>query len=134
MNAKAMMKAKANLEEAEHALKNMIEWSNFKLSMTPAGIPEECWDYKLGNRSGLEWILDQYKEKTPRDPTIREKFYTYRFADYKVEVIDLITRVTRVSVKAMQIVESMANTNREVTQRAPECREGRPSTAGIGEV
>ena len=47
------------------------------------GIPLSAWDYKLGNRSALEWILDQYKEKTPKDPTIREKFNTYRFADYK---------------------------------------------------
>ena len=54
-----------------------------------SGIPREAWDYRLGNRSGLEWILDQYKEKTPKDPTIREKFNTYRFADYKEKVVDL---------------------------------------------
>lgn len=36
------------------------------------GVPPEAWDYSLGNRSALEWILDQYKEKTPKDPTIRE--------------------------------------------------------------
>ena len=29
------------------------------------GVPPEAWSYKLGNRSALEWILDQYKEKTP---------------------------------------------------------------------
>jgi hypothetical protein len=23
-----------------------------------AGVPAEAWDYKLGNRSALEWILD----------------------------------------------------------------------------
>ena len=49
---------------------------------TLSGIPPEVWDYTLGNRSALEWILDQYKESKPRDPTIREKFNTYRFADY----------------------------------------------------
>ena len=27
------------------------------------GIPAIAWDYKLGNRSALEWILDQYKEQ-----------------------------------------------------------------------
>lgn len=27
---------------------------------------------KLGNRSALEWVLDQYKEKKPIDPTIAE--------------------------------------------------------------
>lgn len=71
------------------------------------GVPPEAWDYRLGNRSALEWILDQYKEKTPKDPTIREKFNTYRFADYKDHVIDLLKRVTRVSVETMKIVEAM---------------------------
>ncbi len=80
---------------------------------TLSGIPPECWDYKLGNRSGLEWILDQYKEKTPRDPTIREKFNTYRFADYKEHVIDLLTRVTRVSVETMEITTQMNVVSRD---------------------
>jgi len=72
-----------------------------------SGIPPEVWDYKLGNRSALEWILDQYKEKKPRDPTIREKFNTYRFADYKDHVIDLLLRVTRVSVETQEITNAM---------------------------
>lgn len=70
-------------------------------------LAREAFAHRLGNRSGLEWILDQYKEKTPKDPTIREKFNTYRFADYKDKVIDLIARVTRVSVETMEIVEAM---------------------------
>jgi predicted helicase len=74
---------------------------------TLSGVPPEAWDYKLGNRSALEWILDQYKEKKPKDPTIREKFNTYRFADYKSKVIDLLMRVTRVSVDTRAIVEAM---------------------------
>jgi len=40
--------------------------------MILTSIPPEAWDYRLGNRSALEWILDQYKEKKPKDPTIRE--------------------------------------------------------------
>lgn len=74
---------------------------------TLAGVPPEAWNYKLGNRSGLEWILDQYKESKPKDPTIREKFDTYRFADYKEKVIDLLARVTTVSVETQRIVEAM---------------------------
>jgi predicted helicase len=79
---------------------------------TLAGIPPEAWDYRLGNRSALEWVLDQYKEKTPKDPTIREKFNTYRFADYKDKVIDLLARVTTVSVETMKIVEAMRRASR----------------------
>ena len=79
---------------------------------TLAGVPPEAWDYKLGNRSALEWILDQYKEKKPKDPTIREKFDTYRFADYKEKVIDLLARVTSVSMRTQEIVSAMRRTTR----------------------
>ncbi len=70
-------------------------------------IPPEVWEYKLGNRSALEWILDQYKEKKPKDPTIAEKFNHYRFADYKETVIDLLMRVTTVSIETMKIIKEM---------------------------
>ena len=62
----------------------------------------------LGSRSALEWVLDQYKEKKPRDPTIAAKFNTYKFADYKEEVIDLRRRVCTVSVRTMDVVDGMA--------------------------
>ena len=61
-----------------------------------------------GCRSALEWVLDQYKEKNPKDPTIREKFNNYRFSDHKEGVIDLLRRVCTVSVATMEIVDSMA--------------------------
>jgi predicted helicase len=76
------------------------------------GIPPEAWDYRLGNRSALEWVLDQYKEKKPKDPTIREKFNTYRFADYKEKVIDLLMRVTTVSGCTVGILKAMADARR----------------------
>ena len=79
---------------------------------TLRGIPPEAWTYKLGNRSALEWVLDQYKEKKPKDPTIREKFDTYRFADYKEKVIDLLRRVTTVSVETVCITDAMAKASR----------------------
>ena len=72
------------------------------------GVPPDAWRYRLGNRSALEWVLDQYKEKKPRDPTIRARFDTYRFADHKERVIDLLKRVCAVSVKTMEIVDGMA--------------------------
>ena len=71
------------------------------------GVPPSAWEYKLGNRSALEWVLDQYKEKKPSDPTIAEKFNTYRLADYKEAVIDLLKRVCTVSVKTMEIINQM---------------------------
>jgi predicted helicase len=79
---------------------------------TLSGIPKEAWAYTLGNRSALEWILDQYKETKPKDPTIRRTFDTYRFADYKEKVIDLLMRITTVSVRTVAIMDAMKRTPR----------------------
>ena len=76
---------------------------------TLSGIPAAAWEYKLGNRSAIEWILDRYKERKPKDPTIREQFNTYRFADYKEAVVDLLGRVTAVSVETVNIIDEMPN-------------------------
>jgi predicted helicase len=72
-----------------------------------SGVPPRAWDYRLGNRSAIDWVLDQHKEKTPKDPTIREKFNTYRFADRKEAVVELLGRVVAVSLATVDIVEAM---------------------------
>lgn len=77
------------------------------------GIPREAWDYRLGNRSAIDWVLDQHKEKKPRDPTIAAKFNTYRFADYKESMIELLAKVVRVSVETVAITEAMKAAERD---------------------
>jgi predicted helicase len=78
-------------------------------SITLSGIPPEAWEYKLGNKSALEIILDQFKESKIADPTIADKFDSYRFADYKKQAIDLLKRVCTVSVETISITKSMEN-------------------------
>jgi predicted helicase len=93
-------KAKLKADKANHCIEidEIAKLNN---------VPEAAWDYKLGNRSALEWVLDQYKPSKPSDPTIAAHFNTYQFADYKEQVIDLLMRVCRVSVETMQIVETL---------------------------
>ena len=77
---------------------------------TLSGVPKEVWDYRLGTYSAMEWVLERHKEKQPRDLTIREKFNTYKFEDYKEQVIDLLMRVCTVSVETMRIISEMEAT------------------------
>lgn len=77
-----------------------------------SGIPPEAWAYRLGNRSAIDWVLDQHKEKKPRDPTIAAKFNTYRFADYKESMIALLAKVVRVSMDTVAITRAMAEAER----------------------
>jgi predicted helicase len=79
---------------------------------TLSGVPREAWAYLLGNRCAIDWVLDQYKEKKPKDPTIRERFDTYRFKDHKEKVIELLKRVTTVSVETVRIVAAMKGAER----------------------
>lgn len=79
---------------------------------TLSGVPPEAWEYKLANRSAIEWVLDQFKETKPKDRTIREKFDSYRFSDYKEIVIDLLKRVTTVSVETAKIIRAMKSASR----------------------
>lgn len=102
-------KARAAGQAPKPVLKSLPEAGRILIDAetTLAGIPPEAWAYKLGNRSALDWVLDQHKEKKPKDPTIREKFDTYRFADHKERVITLLQRVARVSVETVRIVERL---------------------------
>jgi predicted helicase len=74
--------------------------------------PPQAWDYQLGNRSTLEWVLDQYKEKTPKDPTIKEKFNTYRFIDHKEQVIELLGKVCQISIETVELIQELENIKR----------------------
>jgi len=75
---------------------------------TLSGIPADAWRYQLGPRSALEWVLDQYKEKKIKDPTVREKFNTYRFADHKEQAIALLKKVCHISLETVQITDAMS--------------------------
>lgn len=74
---------------------------------TLKGVPPATWEYRLGNRSAIEWLLEYHKERKPKDPTVREKFDAYRFADHKEKVIDLLQRVCTVSIETMEIIKEM---------------------------
>ena len=73
-----------------------------------SGVPAAAWRYRLGSRSAIEWVLDQHKERKPRDAVVAEKFNGYRFAAHKERVIDLLMRVCAVSVATMDVVDDMA--------------------------
>ncbi len=69
-----------------------------------AGIPEETFEYRLGNRSALDWIVDQYRVKTDKrsgivnDPN-REDDPQY--------IVRLIGQVITVSLETVKIVKSL---------------------------
>ena len=68
---------------------------------TLRGVPNEAWDYVLGTRSALEWVLDQYKEKKDDLPPI-DGLQPYRFSEHKEDAIVLLRRVCTVSCETMR--------------------------------
>jgi predicted helicase len=78
---------------------------------TLCGVPAQALAYKLGNRSAIEWILDQYKPYKSDDKTIQEHFNTYKFEDYKEEVIELLQKIVWLSIETIKIVRDLQTPN-----------------------
>ncbi len=81
--------------------KTQIRYNDF---LTLDGIPAKAFDYRLGNRSALEWVIDQYRVKTDKrsgivnDPN-REEDPQY--------IVNLIGKVISVSLETVEIVEGL---------------------------
>ena len=69
-----------------------------------AGFPEKCFEYRLGNRSAVDWIVDQYRVK--KDPRSGIENAPNRPDDEKY-ILQLIGKVVTVSVETMKIVKSL---------------------------
>jgi len=70
-------------------------------TLTLSGIPDVAWSYKLGNRSALEWLIDQYQIDGDNDPNA--------YSDDPMYIVNLIERVTYVSVKTMELVAEVGS-------------------------
>ena len=83
--------------------KTQLVYNDF---LTLEGIPEKAFGYRLGNRSALEWVIDQYRVKTDKrsgivnDPN-REDDPRY--------IVKLIGKVITVSLETVEIVEGLTN-------------------------
>ena len=62
----------------------------------------------LGSRSALEWLIDRYQVKTDKDSGIVNDPNDWcREHDDPRYIVDLIKRVTRVSIETMRIVDTL---------------------------
>ena len=81
--------------------KTQIRYNDF---LTLEGIPEKAFAYRLGNRSALEWVLDQYRVKVDKRSGIVND---PNRADDPQYIVQLIGKVIAVSVETVEIVESL---------------------------
>ena len=78
-----------------------IQYNDF---LTLTGVPREAFDYRLGNRSALEWVIDQYRVSRDEqgnivsDPNRR---------DDEQYIARLIGQVITVSLETMKIVAGL---------------------------
>ncbi|MYC56296.1 MAG: helicase, partial [Chloroflexi bacterium] len=75
-------------------------------SLTLRGIPERAFAYRLGNRSALDWIVDQYRVKTDKRSGITHDPNGY--SEDPLYILKLIERVITVSLRTVDIVDKLA--------------------------
>jgi predicted helicase len=72
--------------------------------LTLSGIPKETYGYKLGNRSALEWVIDQYQVSTDKRSGIVND---PNRDDDKEYILRLIGQVITVSLETVKIVNAL---------------------------
>ena len=72
--------------------------------LTISGIPEKAFDYRLGTRSALEWIINQYCVKIDKRSGIVND---PNRADDPQYIVKLIGKVITVSLETVDIVEGL---------------------------
>ena len=81
--------------------KTQLVYNDF---LTLDGIPAKVFDYRLGNRSALEWVIDQYRVKTDKRSGIVND---PNRADVPRYIVKLIGKVVAVSLETVEIVEKL---------------------------
>ena len=81
--------------------KTQLVYNDF---LTLEGIPAKAFSYRLGNRSALEWVIDQYRVKTDKRSSIVND--PNRAADPRY-IVKLIGKVIAVSLETVEIVEGL---------------------------
>lgn len=72
--------------------------------LTLKGIPPETYEYRLGNRSALEWVIDQYQVSTDKRSGITNDPNRGDDPEY---VVRLIGQVITVSLETMEILKTL---------------------------
>ncbi len=73
-------------------------------SLTLTGIPPEVFDYRLGNRSALDWVIDQYRVTEDKRSGVRSD---PNRPDDPEAIVRLVGQVVRVSVETVRIVKAL---------------------------
>ncbi len=73
--------------------------------LTLANIPPSAFSYRLGNRSVLEWVIDQYQVSKDKRSEITSDPNRENEPEY---IVRLVGRVVTVSVETVQMVEELA--------------------------
>ena len=72
--------------------------------LTLEGIPAAAHDYRLGNRSALDWVIDQYRVDRGADGEITSD---PNRADDEEYIVRLVGQVITVSVETMKLVAAL---------------------------
>ncbi len=79
--------------------------------VTVASIPEDAERYMLGSRSALAWLIDRYQVKTDKaSGIVNDPNDWCDEHDDPTYIVDLIKKVTTVSVETMKIVDQLSAT------------------------
>lgn len=83
----------------------------FNPHVTLRGIPLEAYDYVVSGKSALEWVMERYAVTIHKESGIRND--PNDWSDDPRYIVDLVKRITRVSLETVRIVASLPPLNEQ---------------------
>lgn len=81
----------------------------YNAAVTVAGIPDAAHEYLLGSRTALEWLIDRYQVKTDKaSGIVNDPNDWCDEHDDPTYIVELIRKVTTVSVRTVELVGQLA--------------------------
>jgi len=93
------------VKKMKHPKKGVLDTIIFNDSITIKNIPEKAYEYVVGGKPAIEWIIDQYQVKTDKKSGITDD--PNEFSDDPKYILNLLLSVITVSMRTLELIDEL---------------------------
>jgi predicted helicase len=94
-----------HVNKMKHPKRGVLGSIIYNESITISNIPERAYEYVVGGKPAIEWIIDQYQVKTDKKSGITDD--PNEFSDDPNYILNLLLSVITVSMRTLELIDEL---------------------------
>lgn len=94
-----------HVNKMKHPKRGVLGSIIYNESITISNIPERAYEYVVGGKPAIEWIIDQYQVKTDKKSGITDD--PNEFSDDPKYILNLLLSVITVSMRTLELIDEL---------------------------